>query len=57
MRLMAAQSTSVLCLAASLMVDPSRQCGQCGMCGHVSEGGRLCHDHEVVDTGGDGVGY
>ena len=57
MRLMAAQSTSLLCLAASLMVDPSRQGGQCGMCGHDSERGRLCDDHEVVGTGGDGVGY
>ena len=25
------------------------------MCGHDSEGGRLCHDHKVGGTGGDGV--
>ena len=57
MRLMAAQSTSLLCLFASLMVDPRRESGQCGMRGHDSEGGRLCHDHEVDGTGGDGVCY
>jgi hypothetical protein len=56
-RLMAAESTSLVCLAASLVVDPSRQGGQCGMYGHDSEGERLCHDHEVDGTGGDGVCY
>ena len=57
MRLMAAQSTSLLCLSALFMVEPSRQGGQCCMCGYDSEGGRLCHDHEVGGTGGDEVGY
>ena len=57
MRLMTAQSTSLLCLSASLMVDPRRERGQCGMCGHDSDGGRLCDDHEVGDRGGDGVCY
>ena len=57
MRLMAAQSASLLCLAASLVVVPRRERGHVGVCGHDSEGGRLCGDHEVVDTGGDEVGY
>ena len=57
MRLMATQTTSLLCLSASLMVDPSRQSGRRGTCGHDSEGGRLCDDHEVGDRGGDGVCY
>ena len=57
MRLMTAQSTSLLCLAAMFRVDPSRQGGQCCMCGYDSEGGRLCHDHELDCMGGDGVYY
>ena len=57
MQLMTAQSTTLLCLSATLVEDPIRLGGQCGMCGHVSEGGRLCREHEVGGTGGDGVGY